>query len=221
MVRHEALVKESESSDLMAAALSVQTPDKEDTRNASLEKVKVCGHVELLMAKLKTLADDMSANTAAAMERCQVLFTEGIADAANNAKNDLTAKKAEVQAKLQGCREQLQKLLADEIKAMTTVAELDQAKKVADDLFKATKADQRSFNYSLGAFKKMLSTVERERKLSKAACDTVRVAEPAPPLYTILKAIVESSEREANSSLFEAKHGVTGVLLNPAVPMDR
>lgn len=219
MVRQEAARKEAESADLMAAALQVkagQTVEaKKSARNPALEKVKLCGHVELLMAKVQTLQGDMTVNNAIAVERCQVLATEGIADAVNSAKNDLKAQLEETTKLLKAAGDKLQTLLANDIKGMTNLAELDQARKVADDLFASTKPDQRSFNLCLGSFKKMLSAVERERKLRKGAAEAVRAPEPAPPLFTILKAIVDASDREPSTSLFEAKHGVTGVLMTP------
>jgi hypothetical protein len=90
--------------------------------------------------------------------------------------------------------------------------------KAADaELKQRTKEVVRPFNCAIGAFKKMLAIVEREQAMVTG--DTrqkhAKAAAEIPPLFTILRMILEAGDINTTTSLFEAKQGQRVALLSP------
>eukprot|EP00972_Heterocapsa_arctica_P012740 1871645-Heterocapsa_arctica.AAC.1 len=80
---------------------------------------------------------------------------------------------------------------------------------MADDHLKQImKTEVAAYTRLLRAFTKLLAQCERENKLLGAAANEVEeTAAVAPPLYTILQAIINEGEINGDGSLFEAKQG--------------
>jgi hypothetical protein len=220
--RQQTRVLEEEARDSMAAALLARSsaialedvPGKR--RNLVLERVRFLNYLDLVRAKMAELIKTIEANTDVQIARMTGLFGSALPEHHNTARNEVVDFKTAAVTGLEKFRGYVQEVNG-RVAVMSTCVELDGARKMVDDHQKLImKSEVGAHTRLLRAFTKLLTQCERENQLlGAAATEGEEAPDVAPPLYTILMAIISDGEINGDGSLFEAKQGHKPALLVP------
>jgi hypothetical protein len=223
LVRQETLQTEQEAKDLMDATLLVRAggmialPGVGKQRVPVIEKVRVESHLKVIVAKNLTTCATLNATTEECISRLLQIYGQELPEAANEARNGLIALRTKAIAGLALNNDSMREHL-ERVAGLSDCAEMAALSKQADaELKETTKVYIKPFNSANGSFKKMLTAVEREQKLGAPAgrVPAANAAKDVPPLFVILRLILEAGDINSTNSLFEAKQGHRVALLPP------
>jgi hypothetical protein len=215
---------EQESKDLMDATImcresgGAMVVPAGKQRVAAIERVRVDSHLKVNIAKNLTTAAALQTNTTSNVDRLLQLYNDTeLPDAASQARNEMIARKTAATAGLSASNDRMRGHL-ESLDGLTDVGEMMALSKTADaEMKQTTKEVLTPFNRAIAAFKKMLAIVEREQAMAMgdAKQKETKASHEIPPLFTMLRMILEGGDINTTTSLFEAKQGHRIALLGP------